>query len=174
MTIERSHGKARPTLPRLADVPEQGTAGEPNGQRDAKGRFTGGNKLATGRGWKHVITKGLGAELEGEAGELGNEAAVLFRAFMADLPCDAASVRQLVAARARAAVLSARYSRVAAQSGLDTPEGSQAASEALKWDARAERLAVTSMDVSVRLAKVAKGTPVDATPWFLPSEGASK
>jgi hypothetical protein len=57
-----------------------------------------------------------------------------------------------VAARARAAVLAARFARKAAEVGLDTPEGAKALAQSVSLDQRAERLAVTSLDISARLA----------------------
>jgi hypothetical protein len=160
MTIERSHGRARPTLPRSSDLTEPLTVGEPSDSRASDGRFAAGNQLATGRGWKHSIARSLGRDLAGEAGELGAEAYALYRAFLADLPCDCASVRSLVAQRARAAVLAARYARRAGEVGIDTADGATALDAAAKWDQRAERLAVTSLDVSTRLATAARARPV--------------
>jgi hypothetical protein len=45
--------------------------------------------------------------------------------------------------------------------GATTAEGVAALQEAARWDARAERLAVTSLDVSTRLAKAARQKPID-------------
>ncbi len=161
MTLERSHGAARPTLPRSSDLKAPDTVGEPSDSRRADGRFASGNQLATGRGWKHSIARSLGRDMAGEAGELGEEAYRLYRAFLADLPCDCASVRSLVAQRARAAVLAARYARRACEVGLDTDEGAKALQLTTQLDARAERLAVTSLDVSSRLATAARAKPID-------------
>lgn len=151
MSIERSHGRARPTLPRASDLPVELPADERSAQRDASGRFTSGNGIGNGRHWKRVLARQLGTDLAGEAGELGRDAWVLYRALLSELPIDCASVRQLVAARARAAVLSARYARRAAETGLDTDEGVLALEMSVKLDARAERLAVTSLDIATRL-----------------------
>lgn len=164
MAIEQSHGAARPTLPRSSDltaVPEQVPATERTQGRDAKGRFLPGNAAGRGRHATRAIARHLGTELEGEAGELGREAAILFRAFLGDLPCDCHSVRSLVVQRARAAVLTARFARHASEQGLDTEAGRAALAESLRWDQRAERLAVTSMDISTRLARAAAAKPID-------------
>jgi hypothetical protein len=152
MSIEQSHGKARPTLPRSRELatPEAG-ASRTEG-RDAHGRFTSGNPWAPGAKWRALIAEGLGRELPGQAGGLGRRAYRLFRAFLADLPADCASVRSLVAQRARAVALADAYAERGAELGVATPEGAAALAEALKWDQRAERLAVTSLDVSTKLA----------------------
>jgi hypothetical protein len=159
---EHSHGKMRPSLPRssdLAAVPE--AEQRPTEGRDASGRFTSGNPWAPGAKWRSLIAEGLGRELEGKAGELGRRAHRLFRAFLADLPVDCATVRSLVAQRARAATLADAYARRGAELGLDSPEGSAALAEALKWDQRAERLAVSSLDVATKLAAVGKRKVID-------------
>lgn len=162
MTIEQSHGAARPTLPRssdLATVPEAERV--PTEGRDANGRFASGNPWAGGAKWRSLIAEGLGRELEGKAGELGRRAHRLFRAFLADMPVDCANVRSLVAQRARAAALADAYALRGAELGLDTTEGGKALSEALKWDQRAERLAVTALDVATKLAVQAKRRHID-------------
>jgi len=157
VTIEQSHGAARPTLPRSSDlttVPEPVVS--PSAGRGPDGRFAAANPWAAGAKWRSLIAEGLGRDLEGQAGELGKRAYRLYRAFLADLPCDCASVRSLVAQRARAAVLADAYARRGQELGLDHPLAGQAFSEAIKWDARAERLAVTSLDLSTKLSLVAR------------------
>jgi hypothetical protein len=81
--------------------------------------------------------------------------------FLADLPVDCASVRSLVAQRARAATLADAYACHGALLGLDTAQGAAALAEAHKWDQRAERLAVTSLDVATRLAGKAGRKVID-------------
>lgn len=172
MTIETSHGKARPTLPRASDLTAPDPAPDRTAGRDASGRFTSGNPWAPGAKWRHLVAEGLGRHLEGAAGELGRTAYRLYRAFLADLPTDCASVRSLVAQRARAVALADAYARRAAELGLESTNGMAAASEALKWDARAERLAVTSLDVSSKLAATRK--PIDAHATVLETFGGTK
>ena len=150
---ERSHGKMRPSLPRasdLATVPEADEA--PTAGRDASGRFASGNPWAAGAKWRSLVAEGLGRELGGKAGELGRRAYRLFRVFLADLPTDNATVRSLVAQRARAATLADAYATRGAELGMETDAGAAALGEALKWDQRAERLAVTTLDVATKLA----------------------
>ena len=156
MTIETSHGKARPTLPRASDIPEVPPAPDPRRGRDANGRFASGNKVGSGRHWAQMLKRQLAREatgpLKAEVEALAREAFALFKGFLRELPSDGASVRALVASRARAAVLSARYGHRAAEIGLDTPDGRAAMDLSIKLDQRAERLAVTSLDVAIKLA----------------------
>jgi hypothetical protein len=134
----------------------------PTEGRDASGRFASANPWAGAAKWRALIADGLGRDLPGEAGELGKRAYRLFRAFLSDMPVDCASVRSLVAQRARAAALADRYAMLGMQAGEATEAGTAALAEALKWDARAERLAVTSLDIATKLAVVARKHPIDA------------
>jgi len=156
VTIEQSHGKARPTLPRSSDLTDPHTECEPSGKRDARGRFAAGNDTATGRGWKAILRKHVTGALKGEAEPLAREAWQLYQSLLSELPCDSPGVRQLVAARARAAVLSARYALLAAERGYGTEDGDAALELSTKLCQRAERLAVTSLDLSTKLAVVAR------------------
>ena len=155
MPIEQSHGRARPTLPRASDLADLPTERVAHGKRDQRGRFVGGNDLATGRGWKAILRRHVTGALKGETEPLAREAWQLYQSMLRELPCDCASVRQLVAARARAAVLSARYALLAAERGYETDDGTAALEMSTKLCQRAERLAVTSLDISTRLAGVA-------------------
>lgn len=165
MSTRTSHGKARTELPRAAELPAIEAERDPTEGRDAQGRFASGNPWAPGAKWRALIADGLGRELDGKAGEMGRRAYRLFRAFLADLPCDCASVRSLVAQRARAVALADAYAARGAELGMNTTEGAAALSEAQKWDQRAERLAVTSLDVSTKLAGKQRKA-IDATPWL--------
>lgn len=60
MTIEKSKGKARLTLPRSSDLTVPDTVGEPSGTRDAQGRFAAGNGVATGGKFKALIAQSFG------------------------------------------------------------------------------------------------------------------
>jgi hypothetical protein len=152
VTIEMREGKARPTLPKARDLAATEPGSHRTEGRDPHGRFTTGNAWAPGAKWRALIAEGLGRELPGQAGELGRRAYRLFRAYLADLPTDCASVRSLVAQRARAVTLADAYAARGAELGIASQDGAAALSEALKWDARAERLAVTSLDVATKLA----------------------
>jgi len=165
MPIEHSHGKARPTLARLRDVPAATAVPERTGQRDAKGRFVPGNSQGCGRGWKVAVSKQLGRELKGEAEAVAREAYKLYMAFLRELPSDGPTIRQLCAQRARAAVLSGRYATRAAEAGYDTDDGRRALELSLKLDQRAERLAVTAWDLAARQAKRDNSTDA-GLPWL--------
>lgn len=152
MTLEQSHGKARPTLPRSGDLAAVPTAGERPRQRAGNGRFSAGNSVACGRGWRASIAKMVGRDLKGEVEPLARESWRMFRALLSELPHSGAQVSALVASRARSAVLSARFAAKAAEFGLDSPEGMKALDLSMKLDARAERLAVTAIDIATKLA----------------------
>jgi hypothetical protein len=159
MTIERSHGKARPTLPRSSDLNDRRppeTDDKPNGQRGPGGRFAKGNAIAVGHGWRKAIRKMLGRAGEGieqeDMRQLTRESWRVYRAFMQELPHDGAQVSSLVASRARHSVLSAHLVGLAAEAGLSTEKGMKLLELSTKFDQRAERLCVTAMDVAERLA----------------------
>jgi len=173
VTLEHSHGKARPTLPRSRELAVLPTDGKPNRSRDARGRFTGLDSPSNGRGWKQLIGRMAGRELKGEAAELGRAAWRLYLAQLEELPHTGPNVRSLVAAQARSAILSARYAQRAAELGLDTLAGRAALDMSAKLDARAERLAVTALDIAIRLAKAQRaGRVVDAHARVLEAFGA--
>lgn len=162
MSIEYCRGKARPTLPRLGDLAVVIPAAIPSTPRTADGRFAPGPSADRGENRvRELIADGLGRDLEGTAGELGRLAVRLYRGLLRDLPCVSTSVRSLVAQRARAATLADAYARRGADLGLDHPLAAQCFDQARLWCARAERLAVTSLDISNKLAAVARSKPID-------------
>jgi hypothetical protein len=162
MTIEQCRGKARPTLPRSSDLAVVASVVDTKTGRDAQGRFTSDNPWRGQNKWRSWISEGLGRDLPGEAGVIGKRAHRLYRSFLDDLPVDCASVRSLVAQRARAAALADRYAIRGAELGESTPEGAACLESALRWCQRAERLAVTSLDVANKLVLVAaKHAPTD-------------
>lgn len=157
MTIERSHGKARPTLPRSSDLTPVATVPEPSEGRGEQGRFAKGNRIAQGQRWKASIRKLLGRDAAvGEADALAREAWRLYLALLRELPHDGPSVRMLAALQAREAALAARWANRASELGLDSEGGQHADDRAMKHGQRAERLAVTALDVSTRLAGARK------------------
>lgn len=163
MTIERSHGKARPTLPRLSDVPVvTPAANDRAGLRDAHGRFAPGNAAGTGRAWKRAIRKVLAREAGGdaEAAIVAGDAWQLYLAALRSLPSHGPLVRQAVAMQSRHAALSAFYAAKAAAAGLLTEQGLMLGAESTKHGQRAERLSVTALDLAVRMAAAdAKAAP---------------
>ena len=171
MTIEQSHGKARPTLPRSSDLtPVPDAAEERRHQRDAGGRFKTGNVVGRGRGWKRAIAKMLGRQIDDPLAQaVADDAWRTFSAMMRELPSDGAMVRTLVAAKARHDALAAFWGAKAASLGLATPEGVRAQEQSTKHDQRAERLTVTALDVATRLAKDARTRTPELPPWIVAS-----
>ncbi len=161
MTFERSHGKSRPTLPRSSDLAPVETDRDPRQGRTAGGHFAAGNRVGVGARWKASIKRLLGRGASGEQAEqVAREAFRLYLAVLRDMPSDGASVRMLVALQARHAAIAAFFTDRAAFLGLDGPEGTAALDIAAKHGQRAERLAVTSLDVSTRLTKASDRDPV--------------
>lgn len=148
------HGATRTTPPRRKDAGAY-TAPEPDRNRDATGRFVGGNDAARRKAIRSLLKRQLGSDATTEEVEqLYRETMVQFRACLADLPAnDAAEVQDLTARRARWSILSARYASKAAEVGLYTDQGARLMDMALKLDARAERLAVTARDEAERLVR---------------------
>lgn len=172
MAIEYREGKARPTLPRSSDLRAADPDAKPAATRDAQGRFLAGSTDGFGARWKHAIAEQLGRSLEGEAGRLGREAYKLYRALLRDMPVDNASVRVLVAARARAVTLAGFLARRAAEVGNETSEGERLLARAATWDARAERNAVTAWDLATKMASTHRRKVIDCAPWLEPAEDA--
>lgn len=168
MTIEQSHGKARPTLPRSSDLPDlSGTVREPSANRDDRGRAAAGNDLASGRGWKRA-TKRLMGPVDVEDPELAlvvQDARRLFSELIRELPSDGPSVRGLVALRARHQALAAFYGVKAMEAGLLTEEGMKFDERATQHGFRAERLAVTSHDIAAKSAGKKKNDD-EPRPWL--------
>lgn len=161
MTTETSDGKAGTVLPRsgdLATVP----APDPQraAQRDVEGRFATGNVVGRGKGWKRAVAKMLGRVAEDPvAAAVAADAWKLYSAKIRELPNDGATARGLAALGARADALAAFWHTQAALLGLTTPEGKDADDRAMRWGQRAERLAVTAVDVSTKLAVAARARP---------------
>lgn len=161
MTIERSHGKARPTLPRASDLPAAIPGPTGPRQRDGRGRFAAGNREGIGRGAKGAVRRLLGRArgLSDAAVEcIARDAAALYTSALAELPSDGAVVRQLAASWARHTSLGGYFATLAAQLGPSTREGLAAEQEATRHGQRAERLAISMIDVAARLR-----APTDTT-----------
>lgn len=173
MTVgERSHGKARPRLPRASDhrhkpYPAPGTAPERPRQRDQHGRFIPGNTEASGRGAIAPIRRTLGHHVDvtdADARTVARDAHRVFLSTLRELPTAGALVRQLAALYARHTAMSAFWSARASLAGLGSDEGVAAAAEATKHGQRAERLAVTLLDTAKDMANAHAATvdPIDA------------
>lgn len=160
MTIETSHGKARPTLPRPSDLRPAGAAPERERSHDERGRFVAGNRAGADRGAKLAIGKALGLRPNDAAvAAVARDAARVLGVVLRDMPSDGPTVRNLAALLARHSAIAAYFNCKADELGLDTPEGAKALDVALKHGARAERLTVTCLDVATALAKRAEKDP---------------
>lgn len=166
MTIagERSKGKVRPRQVRHSDL--QAMPQEPTDRarhRDSAGRFTPGNPGGLGRGAIAPVRRMLGdvETTDTEARTVARDAARLFSVTLAELPNDGPTVRQLVALFARHTALGSFWTQRAAVAGLGTDEGIKAQEQATKHGQRAERVAVTMLDVARSLAGAAASKPAE-------------
>lgn len=166
MTIETSHGKARPTLPRSSDLATVETVKDPSAGRSEGGRFAAGNRTAVGAKWKNACRKLLGSFAAGNpeaAAAVARDSWRLFTATMRELPADGAQVRQLAALGARHAALASYFTARSADVGLDTDEGIRFGAIASQHGQRAERLAVTTLDIATKTAtKTGAGADIKA------------
>jgi hypothetical protein len=153
MALRVVKDKLRPESPRLKDLARHGTARERTVNHGADGRFVTANGAANGREAKTLIRESLGTA--GADPEMVRQALTMYRAILRELPSDGPSVRQLVAARCRHAVLATRYANEAASVGLATPTGIKLAEQSRAHDLAAQRLAVTSYDLATRGAEQA-------------------
>lgn len=149
MTIERSHGKARPILPRSSDLTPPEAVTKPPQGRTPGGHFAAGNRLGIGARWKATLKKALGnPSAEGDVGVVASDAARVMAHVLRSLPSDAAPVRVLVGIHARHVALNAYYTRLAERAGLDTPAGAKFLETADRQSQRAERTLVTVHDLA--------------------------
>ena len=163
MSIERSKGKARPTLPRSSDLKPVRAAEQRSDVRDREGRFAPGNAGGMGRGWKRAIGKMLGQctqELSDVAARVAADAWRLFTVAIKEMPHDGPNVRALVARKARHEALEGYWS-AQALANLGTPKGDAAESRATLHGQRAERLTVSALDVARVLAAAQPRVPKD-------------
>lgn len=166
MTVERSHGKARPTLPRASDLQPNETAAKPTAGRTSHGHFAAGNAVGIGARFTATVRKSLGSkESKGTALVVARDARRVFGHVLASLPSDAPPVRALLAVYARHQALHAYYSLAAEAAGLDTERGLELLVVADRQSQRAERVLVTVHDIA-RVHATAK--PAAASPpWFV-------
>lgn len=175
MTIEVSHGKARPTLPRSGDLAAVVDADpERAGSRDGLGRFSSGNVVGRGRGWKRAIASMLGrAAADPIAQRVADDAWRVYAQSLRELPSDGAIVRGLAASRARHVALEGFWSARAVSLGLSGDDGLAAQEVATRHGQRAERLAVTLLDVASRLAKTRDAQEGLTNPWIAAGDEAA-
>jgi hypothetical protein len=157
MTIERSHEKARPTLPRASDLAlAEGTVAERHRNHDEGGRFAARNQAAANRAWRRSLKK-LIARDEPISDDIVRtvleDAWRIFTATLRELPNDGPTVRGLALRKARHEALEGFWTAKAAALGLTSPEALACEDRATKHGQRAERVAVTMLDVASALAK---------------------
>ena len=165
MAIERSHGKARPSLTRASDLltPVE-AADNPTADRAGHGHFAAGNRLGLGARFTATIKKSLGSDAAtGAALVVARDARRVFGHVLRSLPSDAPPVRALLAVYARHQALHAYYANRAEALGLDTPLGLKLLEVADRQSQRAERVLVTCHDLARVHAGASKGavSPVD-------------
>jgi len=174
VSIEHSNGKARPTLPRSSDLRRVESAGNRTEGRDDAGRFAPGNRVSMGARWKNSVKRLLGRGASAEvASDVARQAWGLYLAVMREMPSDGPTVRMLAALQARHAALAAYFTDRAGELGLDTAEGAAALERATKDGQRAERLAVTALDVATKLADSKPRSGDALPPWLVADTDAA-
>lgn len=159
--IERSHGKARPTLPRSSDLRVVEAERNPREGRTQGGHFAGGNRIGIGARWKNSIKKLLGKAADDSIAQaVGSDAWRVYLATLRAMPSDEAPVRSLVALHARHVAVAGFFTHRAAEAGLDTKEGLAFLDVASHHGQRAERTAVTALDVATKLAAKVRPAPL--------------
>ena len=173
---ELSHGKARATRARSSDLLVAGPVDVRRRNHDDLGHWAPANEGGRGKGWRTLIRKSLGPGATTEdVVRLARESWTLYLALSRELPFTGAQVSSLTAARARWTVLSSYYTARAAEVGLGSVEGKELLDLALKLDVRAERLAISAADISVRMARAKPPEPKGHVPIWLarPKQGTS-
>jgi hypothetical protein len=149
MTLERSHGRLRPSLPRASDLGTTEAGAKPTAGRADHGHFANGNRIGLAARFTHTIRKALGSsESKGAALVVARDARRVFGHVLASLPSDAAPVRALLAVYARHQALHAYYTLRAEALGLDSEAGLALLAVADRQSQRAERVLVTCHDLA--------------------------
>ncbi len=172
MTIEKSHGKARPTLPRSSDLVSVPQMEPPRtAARGPDGRFLPGHRTGRGKGAKRQLARLMGTDSDDPITALvASAAATAYRAHMQELPNQGSIVSSLVSLASRHEALSAFYQAEGAKHGYASETGTAALQEASKHGQRAERLLVTALDISKALAASTKAEPFDILADYMPTE----
>jgi hypothetical protein len=172
MTIEKSHGKARPTLVRAAELVETKADTKPTEGRTSHGHFAAGNRTGLDARFKATVKRALGNKAStGEVRAVYRDALRVFSTTLRSLPSDAAPVRTLVALHARHVALNGFYTAKAEAEGLDTEAGQSLLVIADRQSQRAERVLVTALDVARVCATKPKRGESSATPWLEDADG---
>ncbi|NOU30978.1 MAG: hypothetical protein HOO96_24025 [Polyangiaceae bacterium] len=104
---------------------------------------------------------------------MADDAWRIFCATVREMPSDGPSVRNLLMQQAKQSALSAFWEGEAARRGLTTEGGVEAQELAMKHGQRAERLIVTALDISTKLASVKNAAaPLDVLAQYMPKAGA--
>ncbi len=141
--METSHGKLRPSRPRLRDVPTTNAVAVRSRDRDQGGRFKSGNAGGSAKRLSTIL-KNAG---------FGEPVLVkLAGALLQELPSDAPVVRALARIWAHDVVLTGVLRGKALRLGLESDHAVRLLDLALKADSRVERLAVTCLALSERVA----------------------
>lgn len=171
--IERSHEKARPTLPRASDLASPVTDGKPTDARGSHGHFTAGNRSALGARFKATLRKSLGNKAsDGDVLTVYRDAQRVFAHTIRSLPSDAAPVRTLVVLHARHVALHGFFTAKAETAGLETELGQKLLVIADRQSQRAERVLVTALDVARVCASRRPDDPNAPPIGFLPAVGS--
>lgn len=163
MSLERSHGKLRPGLPRASDLqPPAEPVEKPTDGRAGHGHFAAGNPIGKEARFTNAVKKSLGSKTAtGEALIVSRDARRVFGTTLRSLPSDAAPVRALLAIYARHTALHAYYTVRAEALGLDTPEGLALLAVADRQSQRAERVLVTTHDLATFHARKGANDAID-------------
>jgi hypothetical protein len=162
VTIERSRGKARPTLVRASDLQSAEAATNPSAGRGEAGRFAPGNRIGLGARWKATLKKAMGQAEDGEAGIVAGDARRITTHVLRSLPSDAAPVRVMAGIHARHVALHAYFTAKAEAVGLDTDRGLRFLEIAARESQRSERTLVTLHDLArVHAERERKSSPAD-------------
>lgn len=158
--IEKSHGKARPTLPRSSDLASPEADAKPTDERSTHGHFAAGNRTGLDARFKATVKRALGNKASsGEVRAVYRDALRVFSTTLRSLPSDAGPVRTLCALHARHVALNGYFTAKAEEAGLDSMAGARLLEIADRQSQRAERVLVTAMDVAKTCAEVsAKNT----------------
>lgn len=163
-TIELSHGKARLTQPRLSDLETVATVGEPSGDRGPGGRFTHGNRAASGARAK----KAIGAPLrdarrrvleatEGQpasdADELLRDALTVYRRARLELNADSVFVLSVLAQFATQSILAQYFTKRAAEAGFDTEKGLVLLEQGQRCEQQSQRAMTAALAATKALPK---------------------
>ena len=169
--IEKSHGRARPTLPRASDLPLTELEEKLSIPRGDHGHVLPGAKLAVGAGFSHTVKKALGTRNStGIRRVITRDAKRLFSNILPTLASDAAPVRALLAVYARHAALNAYFTQLAEETGLDTQAGLQYLEISDRQSQRCERVLVTVHDLARVHSQAKAAAPFDPCPIEPPAQ----